>query len=102
MTVEQCTLEIDPWGSLTLLPKVPAVMVPAFAIPPEAVKAPVRVDVPAIAKVPEPVVAIFPVVLIAISFASFPPVIASSAISAVLIVSENVVGGLRIAMFSLV
>ena len=42
------------------------------------------------------------IILIAISFASFPPVIASSAISAVLIVSENVVGGLRIAMITLV
>ena len=73
-------------GKTTEEPKVPAVIVPAFAIPPEAVKAPAEV------KVPEPVVAIFPVVLIAISFAKSAPVI----------LSENVVGGLRIAMFTLV
>ena len=75
-----------PVGKTTEEPKVPAVIVPEFAIPPE------KVDAPATDKVPEPVVAIFPVVLIAISLAKSAPVI----------LSENVVGGLRIAMFTLV
>ena len=55
-------LVIVPSGKTTLLPKVPALIVPALAIPPEAVIAPVEVKVPPTETFPVELATVIPVV----------------------------------------